>query len=206
MSKLVVDHKSAFYVWTTKKLDLYWEMQRNYIQLEVNRMRKASTVTLKKGNAVTHIKLNGYQMVNEGRVSTLSYHLFQQNASSIIYCLLSLGVISEEDCRNIFSNKNQEEAKEMVWEGYNKSIDYVKKALNLDSKFYGWAYGMHKHFYRMLSSFKGHFDEHVMAVRQAGEALAGKLEKEVKEKKVKDVYFPLYNEMAGLMKGGAMAK
>jgi hypothetical protein len=71
-------------------LTSYWEMQRNYIQAEINRMKKASAITL----GSIKVKLTGYSVQNCERVSTLSYYYFKHNLNSIFYCLLSLGVFS----------------------------------------------------------------------------------------------------------------
>jgi hypothetical protein len=125
-------------------------MQRNYIQAEINRMKKVSVATL----GDYKVKITGYNIENNGRVSTLTYYYFRQNLNSILYCLLELGVFSEEQCAGIFLGKNIAAAKAFLWEENKSDVDNIKKALNLDNKVYGWIFGMHKKTYKTLIDFQ----------------------------------------------------
>ena len=62
-----------------------------------------------------NIQLKGFDMLNHGRVSTFTYYVFKHNIDSIFYCLLSLGVLSEEDCAKLFKAKNISQAKVYLW-------------------------------------------------------------------------------------------
>lgn len=77
-----------------------------------------------------------------GRVSNLTYNIFKQNINSILYCLLGLGVISQEQSAAIFKGKNVEAARAHLFNETNVNIDYIKKALGLENKIFGWVFGI----------------------------------------------------------------
>lgn len=58
MSPLMTDKGSCSYVYNMTGLTLYWEMQKNYVQAEINRMKMKSVVKIKDFT----IKLTGFQM------------------------------------------------------------------------------------------------------------------------------------------------
>jgi hypothetical protein len=101
----------------------------------------------------TSIKLTGFDMLNHGRVSTFTYYVFKHNIDSIFYCLLSLDLLSDAECTKLFQGKNAIEAKNYLWNENKVDFQYIKKALGIDTKIYGWFYGMHRFLYTKLQSF-----------------------------------------------------
>lgn len=41
-------------------------------------------------------------------------------------------------------------------------MDYIKKALNLDNKIFGWMYGVHSFVFDISLNFKSKFNEYVI--------------------------------------------
>lgn len=112
MSPILKDRVGHFYVWSMTGLTSYWDMQRCYIDAEINRMKTKSVVTV----GVRTIKMTGYEVENQGRCSTMSYYVFRQNLNSIFYCLIGLGVLKEDDTTGLFKGKNIPAAQAYLWE------------------------------------------------------------------------------------------
>jgi hypothetical protein len=58
MSPLMIYKGSPFHLWNMTGLTLYWEMQINYIEAEINRMKMKSVIKIKDFT----IKLTGFHM------------------------------------------------------------------------------------------------------------------------------------------------
>jgi hypothetical protein len=58
MSPLMINKGGPFYLWNMTGLTLYWEMQINYIEAEINRMKMKSVIKIKDFT----IKLTGFHM------------------------------------------------------------------------------------------------------------------------------------------------
>ena len=119
----------------------------------MNRMKEKAVVNVGK----EQIKLKGYVVENNGRVGTLTYYVFRQILHSLFYCLSSLKVITNEEITGIFKTQTPEIAKKLLLDRQAEDIDYLKKALNLDNKIYGWIYGIHNHFFDLSRDFQSHY-------------------------------------------------
>jgi hypothetical protein len=67
-------------------------------------------------------------------------------------------------------------AKEFFIKETKSDLNNVKNALNLNNKFYGWLFGMHKNMYRTLIDFKDEFQRYVSNIKESSDELAKKLE------------------------------
>lgn len=73
-------------------------------------MKSKDTIVLKDKT----MTIKGYHIENQGRVSTLTYYIFRNLFNSIFYNLISLKVITPEECTSIF-HSNPEEAQRQLW-------------------------------------------------------------------------------------------
>jgi hypothetical protein len=153
MSPVLKDSGGSFYIGSLSKQPFFFEAQRCYIEAEINRMKQKAVVQ----TGGKEISLLGYQVENQGRVGTLTYYIFRQILHSLLYCLCSLKVIAPQETPSLFKAKDLDEAKSLLLAKQSDDIAYIKNALNLDSKIYGWIFGIHSYFFELSRNFQHHY-------------------------------------------------
>lgn len=88
----------------------------------------------------------------------------------------------------------------------DEDIAYIKKALNLDNKIYGWMYGAHSYFFELSRNFESEYGNYVGRVQKRGDELAHQMNAQVSGNKIKDIYFPLFKDIINSLKNGLISK
>lgn len=168
----------------------------------MNRMKEKDIVQVGKDT----VNLKGFKIENNGRVGTLTYYIFRHIIHSIFYCLSSLKVMTNEDGMSILNTKTPEETKTLLLQRQEEDIAYLKKALNLENKIYGWIYGIHEHFFDLSRDFKTHYARYSNELQERSNTLANQLMAQIKDQKVSQKYFALYTDMANSLNNGLITK
>lgn len=58
----------------------------------------------------------------------------------------------------VFKVRDSTEAKTYIWNKHTDDINYIKKALGLDNKIYGWMYGVHAFVFETALNFRSRYN------------------------------------------------
>lgn len=147
-----------FYISSITKLQNYWEAQRFYITAEINRIRKKPTTTTKttqgKETLVEEFNFLGYNLsLNTERVSNITAKVITFCFESILYTLVTMNVINEADCQQLFGNPDQEQVKTAKWNNIMKLLKDIKEVVNIEGTFSSWMYGVQQKLFECLNNF-----------------------------------------------------